>query len=96
MYLRSNCASHPNGSLTVTQKQITFSARLNFGPTFFTVAALRASYGQAGCLVELGTALRIWKCHCRLCVSLSTALCHSILAVCVCVRELFFDIFWEK
>jgi hypothetical protein len=55
-YLRSNCASHPNGSLTVTQKPMTFRARVHFGPTFFTVAALSPSYGQAGHLVELGTA----------------------------------------
>ena len=54
----SNCASHPNGSLTVTQKQLKFRARLHFGPSFSY--GPRASYGQVGHLIELGTALRLW------------------------------------
>ena len=46
-YLRSNCASHPNGSLTVTQKQMTLRARPHFGSAFFqghcTQSELRSS-----------------------------------------------------
>jgi hypothetical protein len=38
-----NFSSHLNGSLTVTQKQMTLWGRLHFGPTFLMVVALRPS-----------------------------------------------------
>jgi hypothetical protein len=34
-FLRSNCASNLNGSLSVSQKHLKFRSRLHFAPSFF-------------------------------------------------------------
>ena len=71
-YLRSNCASHPNGSLTVTQKQMTLRARLPFAPSFFqgrcTQSELRSSGASRWTLHSLETMVMpffvlISECH---------------------------------
>ena len=87
-YLRSNCASHPNGSLTVTQKQMTLWGRLHFGPTFLMVAALRPSELRSSGIsrwTRHGLEIIMFMPLPALCVFENRTF-HSILAVCACER----------
>ena len=91
MLLRLNCASNPNGSLTVTQKHSTFWGRLHLGLVFLTVIALRPSKlrsSGASRWTRLSLEIMVMPLQ-ALCVfkhrTLSLHPCCVCECVCVCV-----------